>query len=410
MLKSQKIKETLKKTKEKRLTQDCRIYELKLSEINSEQKKYLERLFLEAKWFYNDLIQNLKNPEYRTSIKEVKILNKNRLEEIRDIKILRSSMKQCLLKRVKSSLKALSTRKKKGFKIGKLKFKSELNSLPFAKIKILNGRLRISKSIENFKLLGLHQIPENAEFANFNLIRKATGYFVKVTCYSPKEDFIPKNNQIGIDFGIKSDLTLSDGTKINTKVPLSKRIRLEHRRLSKKKKGSKNYFKQKLKLRKAYEKQNQKKRDLKNKIVSHFKYNYSHIGIQNENIQGWKKKFGRQIQQSILGGIICGIKKLPQTSVVDRFFPSTQLCPECGNLKKLRLSERIYSCDCGYSEDRDIHAARNILRESIPPVQRDFKPVEMNATDVEVDKTSTSSIVYETGNKSSSSKKRLKIH
>lgn len=78
------------------------------------------------------------------------------------------------------------------------------------------------------------------------------------------------------------------------------------------------------------------------------------------------------------------LKKLPHTHIVDRFFPSTKLCPQCGSINKISLSERIYSCECGYTQDRDIHSAMNILIESInniiPLEQRNFKPVELNTS------------------------------
>jgi transposase len=111
--------------------------------------------------------------------------------------------------------------------------------------------------------------------------------------------------------------------------------------------------------------------------------------------------FGKQIQQSILGGIISELKNHSRTSIVNRYFPSTKLCPKCGNLNKLSLSDRIYNCDCGYSKDRDIHSANNILIESIPMERRNFKPVEFNISAIEKLKKSLSnsfvSIDYEAG-------------
>lgn len=50
---------------------------------------------------------------------------------------------------------------------------------------------------------------------------------------------------------------------------------------------------------------------------------------------------------------------------VDKWFPSSQICNCCGNIKKLKLSDRIYECSCGYSSDRDINSAKNILREGL---------------------------------------------
>jgi len=98
--------------------------------------------------------------------------------------------------------------------------------------------------------------------------------------------------------------------------------------------------------------------------------------------------FGKQIQQSILGGIMVELKKLPQTSMIDRYFPSTKKCLGCGKKNPIKLNERIYSCSCGYEEDRDIHSSNSILIESfnitqIPMECRKFKPVELNTSALE---------------------------
>lgn len=83
------------------------------------------------------------------------------------------------------------------------------------------------------------------------------------------------------------------------------------------------------------------------------------------------KGFGRRIQFGISGGIISDLKKKSETVLVLRNFPSTQLCPCCGLLNKIGLDERIYFCDCGYQEDRDIHSAKNILNQGLKQIGRE---------------------------------------
>ena len=78
-------------------------------------------------------------------------------------------------------------------------------------------------------------------------------------------------------------------------------------------------------------------------------------------MKGW----GKKIQHSIMGGIKSKIKSLETSIIVDKFFPSTQLCPKCGCLNKHSLDKRVYSCQCGYSFDRDTHSAINILIEGL---------------------------------------------
>jgi transposase len=405
MTKNQQIINSLNQTREKRKSQTCKVFELKLvdNQMNSYQKEFLKRIFLESKWLYNDILTCNDLKTYDTKKNQVEVLNKDKEKETRDLKLLGSQIKQEILQRTWNSLKSLSSKKKKGKKkeVGKLKFKSQINSIPLKQYGITysfkNKKLKIQKCKKDFIIKGLEQLPKYADFANANLIHKASGFYLKITCFIPKEEKELPKEVVGIDFGIKDDLVLSNGIKLKTKFPISKRIRREQRKLSRKKKGSKNRFKQKNKVALVYEKQTNKKKDLKNKIVSYLKNNYSHIAIQNENIKGWHSGlFGKQVQQSILGGIISELKKLPQTFIVDRYFPSTKLCPECGTLNKLTLADRTYNCECGYTKDRDIHSAMNILLESIPMERRNFKPVEFNSSAINYLK-SIVSVNYEAG-------------
>lgn len=405
MTKNQQIINSLNQTREKRKSQTCKVFELKLvdNQMNSYQKEFLKRIFLESKWLYNDILTCNDLKTYDTKKNQVEVLNKDKEKETRDLKLLGSQIKQEILQRTWNSLKSLSSKKKKGKKkeVGKLKFKSQINSIPLKQYGITysfkNKKLKIQKCKKDFIIKGLEQLPKYADFANANLIHKASGFYLKITCFIPKEEKELPKEVVGIDFGIKDDLVLSNGIKLKTKFPISKRIRREQRKLSRKKKGSKNRFKQKNKVALVYEKQTNKKKDLKNKIVSYLKNNYSHIAIQNENIKGWHSGlFGKQVQQSILGGIISELKKLPQTFIVDRYFPSTKLCPKCGTLNKLTLADRTYNCECGYTKDRDIHSAMNILLESIPMERRNFKPVEFNSSAINYLK-SIVSVNYEAG-------------
>jgi putative transposase len=85
--------------------------------------------------------------------------------------------------------------------------------------------------------------------------------------------------------------------------------------------------------------------------------------MQDENLDGWKSWNGKAIQHSILGRVKAKLIDHPKVVVLDRFVPTTKLCI-CGNKKDdLKLSDRVYNCDvCGYLEDRDIHAAKNMVR------------------------------------------------
>jgi putative transposase len=291
-------------------------------------------------------------------------------------------MRQAVHQKIGYSVKALSIKKKKGKQkeVGRLKFKSQINSIVLNQFGI-TYRIENEKYIciqgfkKHFKLLGFKQIPKNTEFANATIVKKCGNYYLKITCFLPQERKQETNKNIGLDFGIKDSVITSEGDKYFFNFPETKQLKKESRKMNKKVKGSSNRYKQKLKLQKEYEKISNRKKDCKNKFVSKLINDNDIIVIQNEQIHNWAKSkmkgFGRRVQHSIMGGIISDLKKKSETVIVDRFFPSTKLCPNCGCLNKISLDDRVYNCECGYSQDRDIHSAINILNQGLKQIGRE---------------------------------------
>ena len=115
MTKAEKIKQSLKQTKEKRKLQTPKVFQLKLQNLSKSEIETLNRLFLEAKWFYNYLIADIENRLNKKAekLKEVKIKTPNGFEK-RELKILGSQIKQGIISKIKDSLKALKKLKEKG--------------------------------------------------------------------------------------------------------------------------------------------------------------------------------------------------------------------------------------------------------------------------------------------------------
>jgi transposase len=375
----------VKQTREKRKSQVCKVFELKfdMSHLSKEKSFYLNQLFLEAKWLYNSIIASDDIFKFDSKNKIVEGLDKDKNIVQKELKVLSSQMRQAIHQKVQWAIKALSTKKKKGKKkeVGRLKFKSQINSIVLNQFEI-TYRFENDKYIfiqgfkKHFKIQGFDQIPKEAEFVNATLIRKCGNYYLKVTCFLPKEEKIKTGKSVGLDFGIKTSVTDSEGNKYNFQFKETKQLKKISRKMNKKKKGSKNRYKTKLKLQKQYEKLNNKKKDVRVKFVSKLIKENDVICIQNEQIHNWAKSkmkgFGRKVQHSIMGGIISGLKKKSETVVIDRFFPSTRLCPNCGLLNSISLDERIYSCNCGYQGDRDTHSAKNILNEGLK-ISKEFR-------------------------------------
>ncbi|NPA51895.1 MAG: transposase [Aquificae bacterium] len=403
--KKQKIKESLKKTKEKRKNQIAKVYQLKTSytNLNKEQKQWFERIFLEAKWLYNYVvadIQNRLNPQIEKT-KQVEIKTPNGTET-REIKCLSSQMRQGILDRIKKNLSDLSKAKQKGIKVGKLKFKTDYRNIPLKQnnitFKVLKekNRIKLQGLKKPIRILGLHQLPENCDIAKAELIKKPDGYYIYLTCYIDKNQIKQEkiNKPIGIDFGIKHQLTLSNGIKINYSVEETKRIKKLQKKLSRQQKGSRNYQKTKQKFQKEHQKIYNRRKDIKNKILALLK-RYEYVLIQDEQIKQWHSGlFGKQIQNTGIGGIISRLKQNLETLIpVDRYEATTKLCSQCENKKEdIKLSERTYKCNiCGLVIDRDINSAINILKIGLQKEERttiknlptdcgEVTPVERTAT------------------------------
>jgi len=372
--------EKVKQTRLKRKTQMCKTFELKIdkSHLSTEKLQYLRRLFLEAKWLYNHILSTENVFDFDTKPKTVIVLNKDREQEERKLKVLSSQMRQAVKQKIEYAIKSLSAKKKqknkrKKDRIGKLKFTSNCKAIILSQYNNTyrffdNGKkLRLQGYKHKFRINGFDQIPKEAELTSATLCTRHNDFYLKVTCFLPKKEKKFTEESTGIDFGLTTTLTLSNGEKINLKYRENKRLRRSVRRLKKRVKGSKNYFKMKNQVNKEHHKLTNRKKDKKNKIVSKIVNKYKAVIVQDENIKGWHSGlYGRSVQQSLMGGIMRDLERKSHTFIkVDRFFPSTQLCPACGEKNKQHVSVRTYTCSCGFTDDRDIKAARCIETEGL---------------------------------------------
>ena len=284
MTKANKIKQSLKLTKEKRMLQTPKVFQLKLQNLSKSDIKTLERLFLEAKWFYNYLIADLNNRLNKQSekLKEVKVKTPNGFEK-RELKLLGSQVKQGIIERIKNSLKTLKKLKEQGYKVRKLQFKSDFKSIPLKqfgityKIDLKRNRIKVQGVKKWFRVLGLHQIPKNSEIANAYLVKKPSGFYLYVVCYLWKEEVLKEIRRkqfsipVGIDLGIRYQLTLTTGERFKWYIPETKRLKRLQKILAKKKKGSRNYQKIKRLIQKEWEYIKNKRKDIQNKVISYLK-------------------------------------------------------------------------------------------------------------------------------------------
>ena len=213
---------------------------------------------------------------------------------------------------------------------------------------------------------------------------KAGRFYVSVLVKIPDVNIDNNSNEgIGIDLGLKDFATISNGKtyrNINKSAglkKLEKQLIREQRSLSRKyenlKKGEStqraNIQKQKLKVQKLHHKMDNIRTDYINKTIAEIvKTKPSYITIEDLNVKGMMKN--RCLSKAVASQKFYEFRTRLKAKcdengielrVADRFYPSSKTCHHCGSVRKnLKLSDRIYRCECGYVADRDFNAALNL--------------------------------------------------
>ena len=213
---------------------------------------------------------------------------------------------------------------------------------------------------------------------------KADRYYVSVLIEIPNNKIANNSNEgIGIDLGLKDFAIVSNGKtykNINKSAKLKKlekQLIREQRSLSRKyenlKKGEStqktNIQKQRLKVQKLHHRIDNIRTDYINKTIAEIvKTKPSYITIEDLNVSGMMKN--KHLSKAVASQKFYEFRTKLQAKckeigielrVVDRWYPSSKTCHCCGAIKKdLKLSDRIFQCDCGYIEDRDFNAALNL--------------------------------------------------
>ena len=213
---------------------------------------------------------------------------------------------------------------------------------------------------------------------------KAGRYYISVLIEIPNNKIANNSNEgIGIDLGLKDFAIVSNGKtykNINKSAKLKKlekQLIQKQRSLSRKyenlKKGEftqkANIQKQRLKVQKLHHRIDNNRTDYINKTIAEIvKTKPSYITIENLNVSGMMKN--KHLSKAVASQKFYEFRIKLQAKcnengielrVVDRWYPSSKTCHCCGAIKKdLKLSDRIFKCDCGYTEDKDFNAALNL--------------------------------------------------
>ncbi len=249
----------------------------------------------------------------------------------------------------------------------------------------LYGTIRFHERAIQLPRIGKVRIKEkrkcyyNGRILSVTVRRRANRWFVSVTVEEDLLDPQPVSGApMGVDLGVKTLATLSDGTTFANPRALGIRLRKLkqlHRSLSRKKKGSKNREKAKLRLAKMYLRIFNIRQDTLHKVTTYLAKSHSKVVIEDLLVSGMLKN--RRLARVIADvGFYEFRRQLEykcqwygsELVIVSRTFPSSKMCSRCGHKKKeLSLSEREYDCgQCGLVIDRDLNAALNLVAVSLP--------------------------------------------
>lgn len=176
-------------------------------------------------------------------------------------------------------------------------------------------------------------------------------------------------NTAGFDFGLKTFLTCSDGTTVDSPQFFRSsmaEIAKQNRELASKKKGSNNRRKAKHRLSRAHERIANRRRDWFFKVAHSLCDRFDRLYFETLNIQAMQKLWGRKISDLAFGNFLSVLKWVAykrgkHVGQVGRWEPTSQTCSQCGHIQDMPLDVRVFDCiGCHCSIDRDLNAALNI--------------------------------------------------
>jgi len=243
---------------------------------------------------------------------------------------------------------------------------------------INNDQIRIDGKRLRIPNLGWVKLREHIRFngiiKSVTISKTADRWFASFTIETPNTVPCAENqgDTVGVDLGVKTLATLSDGTKIDSPKPLKKmlqKLRYLQKSLHRKLKGSRNRFKARMKLARCYARIANIREDFLHKLTSWLAKTYSLIGIEDLNVAGMLRNHKHARAISDLGfyefkrQLTYKCEKFGAKLVIaNRWFPSSKTCSDCGyKLDDLELNVREWICPvCGAEHDRDINAAINL--------------------------------------------------
>lgn len=237
--------------------------------------------------------------------------------------------------------------------------------------RIRNGSLSLSRMEGEIEVRWHRELPCDANSCTVS-VTPSGKFYASFLCVVEKDPLPKTDSQVGLDVGLTDFVVTSHGEKIKQPKKIKdyrKKLAKAQRNLARKKKGSNNRNKARIKVARAQEKITNARRDFLHNLSTRLVNENQVIGMEDVNTQGLMKNrcLSRRISEqgwrefrSMLEYKSARYGR--EFHVCDRFFPSSKTCSDCGKVKsKMPLNIREWTCECGSVHDRDVNAAKNIL-------------------------------------------------
>lgn len=363
---------------------------------NKSQKELLSKTFGCVRVIWNANVESFNsynkdnNPNPKIINKADLIANKPWLNEIsaaalqQKVRDFNETVKQFFSKTRKNKINKPCFKKKSG---------NQSYRLPNQKFSLRGNKIRLEK-VGWIKIVIDRNIPSDSKILSCTISKNCCDqYFVSILV-----DIVihPKNKtgkSVGIDLGLKSFATLSDGTIIdNIKFFREKQSEIAkvQKHLSRKVKGSSRYRKNKLRIARLHNKVANKRNYFLHNITTYLVNNYDVICVEDLDVSGMlsNHKLAKAISDTSFYQFRSMLEYKckwygKELSIIDRFYPSSKTCSNCGWKKEdLTLSDRIFKCEkCGIEIDRDLNAALNIKRVGVDILYNRIQRDEITSLD-----------------------------
>ncbi|MEG2410350.1 MAG: RNA-guided endonuclease TnpB family protein, partial [Erysipelotrichaceae bacterium] len=269
-------------------------------------------------------------------------------------------------------------------KIGFPKFKAKKNHHLSYTTNCVNGNIRLQDNylilpkVKAIKIKQHREIPQDYILKSVTVSKTPSGkYFASILFeYERNIKQIVPQSYIGLDFSMKELYVASDGS--SACYPRYYRLALdklakESRKLSKMEKGSNNRNKQRIQVARLHEKVANQRKDFLHKLSRQITNAYDCVCIEDLEMKGMSQalNFGKSVADNSFGAFVTMLgyklsEQGKQLIKIDKWFPSTKTCSNCGSVQTISLEERTYTCkSCGVVINRDYNASINIRNEGM---------------------------------------------